>query len=141
MILFGINKQLDLQSPLTEVGRQIARDQGWMDHRLIVQFGFVVAFETTATAAFLSFTIIRRDLLRRFILAFSGLFVLLCFIVSRMASFHHFDEMLGFRLYGAKMNWLLELTGIYLVFVSGFKEIIHLKKISVEWFCYKVEES
>jgi hypothetical protein len=129
MILLGINKQLDLQSLFTEIGRQIVRAQGWMDHRRIVQFWFIVAFGTTAIAAFLSLVRIRRDLFRRFTLAFTGLFFLLCFIVIRAAGFHHFDEMLGFRLFGAKMNWLLELTGIYAIVLAAFKEIILLKKV------------
>jgi hypothetical protein len=128
MILLGINKQLDLQSLFTEIGRQIARAQGWMDKRQIVQLWFIVVFGITATVAFLLFVRLKRDLFRRFRFAFIGLFFLLCFIVIRAAGFHHFDEMLGFRLFGAKMNWLLELTGIYTIVLAAFKEIIILKK-------------
>ena len=134
MILLGINKQLDLQSLFTEIGRQIARAHGWMDQRQIVQFWFIVAFGTAALASFVLFVRIKRDLFRRFKLAFIGLFFLLCFIVIRAASFHHFETMLGFRLFGAEMNWLLELTGIYLIFIAGLQEFmwskfIWLKKI------------
>jgi len=132
MVLLGINKQLDLQSLFTEVGRQIARAQGWMDQRRIVQFWFIVAFGTTVLAVFLLFAIIMRDLFRRFMLAFIGLFFLLGFIVIRAANFHHFDAMLGSKFFGAKMNWVLELTGIYLILVAGFKEIIYLKKINAK---------
>jgi hypothetical protein len=130
MILLGINKQLDLQSLFTEIGRQIARSQGWIDQRRIVQFWFIVGFGTAALASFFSFVRIKRDLFRRFKLAFTGLFFLLCFIVIRAAGFHHFDVMLGFRLFGAKMNWLLELTGVYLICIAGLQEIVQLKKIS-----------
>ena len=130
MVILGINKQLDLQSLFTEVGRQVARAQGWMDQRGIVQFWFIVAFGTTAMGGFLSFAIIKRDLFRRFMLAFAGLFFLLGFIVIRAASFHHFDVMLGFRLFGARMNWVLELTGIYLIIGAGFQEIIILEVIN-----------
>ena len=133
MILLGINKQLDLQSLFTEVGRQIARAQGWMDHRRVVQFWFIVAFGATVMVGFFLFVIIRRDLFRRFVLAFAGLFFLLSFIVTRAASFHHFDKMLGFRLFGAKMNWLLELSGIYAIVLAAFKEIIFLKKNRNPW--------
>jgi hypothetical protein len=128
MILLGINKQLDLQSLFTEVGRQVARAQGWMDHRRIVQFWFIVTFGTTTMGAFLLFAIIRRDLFRRFMLAFTGLFFLLSFIVIRAVGFHHFDEMLGFKLVGAKMNWLVELTGIYSISIAGLLEIVRMKK-------------
>ena len=130
MIFLGINKQLDLQSLFTEMGRQIAKAQGWMAQRRIVQFWFIVGFGTSAFTGFLLFAIIMRNLFRRFMFAFTGLFFLLSFIIVRAASFHHFDEMLGFKLFGAKMNWVLELTGIYLILVGGFKEIIYLKKIN-----------
>ena len=129
MILLGINKQLDLQSLFTEIGRQIARAQGWMDQRRIVQLWFIVAFGTAALASFFLFVRIKRDLFGRFKLAFTGLFFLLSFIVIRAAGFHHFDVMLGFRLFGAKMNWLLELTGIYLIFIAGLQEFMWLRKI------------
>jgi hypothetical protein len=127
MILLGINKQLDLQSLFTEVGRQVARMQGWMDQRRVVQFWFIMALGTAAMGGFLSFAVSRRDLFRRFKLAFIGLFFLLSFIVIRAASFHHFDQMLGFRLFGVRMNWALELTGIYLIIGAGLKEIIILQ--------------
>jgi len=123
MILLGINKQLDLQSLFTEMGRQIFRAAGWMEHRRIVQFWFIVAFGAAALAAFLLFARINRDLFRRFRLAFIGLFLLLCFIVIRAAGFHHFDVMLGFRLFGARMNWVLELTGIYTIAVARLKKV------------------
>ena len=41
-LALGINKQLDLQSALTEAGRVLAHIQGWYDRRRIVQIGFVV---------------------------------------------------------------------------------------------------
>ncbi|HMK52106.1 MAG TPA: hypothetical protein VK551_06360 [Thermodesulfobacteriota bacterium] len=129
MILLGINKQLDLQSLFTEIGRQIARAQGWMDQRRIVQFWFIVAFGTAVFASFFLFVRIKRDLFGRFKLAFIGLFFLFSFIVIRAVSFHHFEEMLGFRLFGAKMNWLFELTGIYLISIAGLQEFIWLWKI------------
>jgi len=134
MILLGINKQLDLQSLLTEVGRQIARAQGWMGDRRIVQFWFIVCFGITAVGIFLLFVIIIKDLFRRFALAFVGIFFLLGFIIIRASSFHHFQEFLGFRFFELKMNWVLELTGIYLIFLAEFKEmfteIVLLRKIT-----------
>jgi len=136
MILLGINKQLDLQSLFTEVGRQIARAQGWIDYRRTVQFWFIVVFGTTVMGAFLLFVIMMKDLFRRFTLAFSGLFFLLGFIIIRASSFHHFDEILGFRVFELKMNWVLELAGIYLIFLAEFKEffteIVLFKKISAK---------
>lgn len=124
MVLLGINKQLDLQSLFTEIGRQIAKAQGWMDQRRIVQAFFIGIVGIGAALFFYWISVRARDLFGRFRLAFVGLFFLLSFIVIRAASFHHFDEVIRFRFHGAKMNWLFELTGIYLVMIAGLKEII-----------------
>ena len=102
-----------------------------MDQRRTVQFWFIVAFGTVVLVAFVSFAIIMRDLFRRFMLAFAGLFFLLSFVIIRAASFHHFDEMLGFRFFGEKM-WVLELTGIFSIALAGLKEIIHFRKINTK---------
>ena len=124
MVLLGINKQLDLQSLLTEIGRQIARDQGWMDQRRVVQFWFIVISAITSITAFVWLTLKFRDLFRRFTLAFSGLVFLLSFIIIRAISFHHVEEVLDFRLVGMRMNWIFELTGIYMIVAAGFREMI-----------------
>jgi len=123
MLLLGINKQLDLQSLLTEMGRQIARHQGWMEQRRVVQFWFIVCFSTISMAGFLCFVFIMRDLFSRFKLAFIGLLFLLGFIIIRAASFHHFDEVLHSRIWTLKMNWIIELSGIFIVLASAVVEI------------------
>ena len=124
MIFLGFNKQLDLQSLFTEIGRQVAKKQGWMEQRRWVQFWFIVIFGITAMSGFFFLMVIMRSLFRRFMLAFIGLFFLISFIVIRAASFHHFDQMLWFRVFGAKMNWLMELAGIYAIVIAGIKEMM-----------------
>jgi len=124
MIFLGINKQLDLQSLFTEIGRQVAKKQGWMERRRIVQFWFIVVFGVMAIGGFILFTVVMRNVFQRFMLAFIGLFFLMSFIVIRAASFHHFDQILWYRVFGAKMNWIMELTGIYAIMIAGIKEVV-----------------
>ncbi|MRR36765.1 hypothetical protein EG829_19295 [bacterium] len=124
MVLLGINKQLDLQSLLPEMGRQIFRAQGWMEMRRIVQFWFIISLGCVSVAVFGWFTVLYRALFRRFMLAFIGIFFLLSFVFIRAASFHHFDAFRELSFLGIKMNWVLELTGIYLVCLAGLKEMI-----------------
>ncbi len=128
MILLGINKQLDLQTLFTEIGRQVAGAEGWYEQRRTVQFWFVLAFGTGMFVAFLVFANIMRDVFRRFTLAFTGLFLLVSFIIIRAASFHHVDEMLGIGLFGTRMHRLLEISGIFVVLVAGLKETIRFRK-------------
>ena len=134
MLLLGINKQLDLQSLLTEMGRQVARYQGWMEQRRVVQFGFIACFSTILMAGFVCFCIVMRNLFRRFLLAFTGLFFLLGFIIIRAASFHHIDEVLHSRIWNLKMNWILELGGIFTVWVAAAIDIRRSGKIRKQKF-------
>jgi len=124
MTLLGINKQLALQMLLTEMGRQVARAQGWYENRHIVQFTFIIIFVTTFSGAFVWFTRSFRDLSRRYLLAFCGLFFLLTFVFIRASAFHHVDELIQFDLHGIRMNWILELAGIYMILLAVLKEFI-----------------
>jgi hypothetical protein len=122
MVFFGINKQLDLQSLFAEMGRQIAIAQGWYPHRRIAQFSFIVIFATTLIGAFLWFAGAYRDLLRRYPFASCGLLLLIGFVVIRAAAFHHFDEVIQYDLHGIKVNWVFELSGIYMIMMEVMRE-------------------
>ena len=41
-LALGINKQLDLQTALTEAGRMLAHSEGWYNRRHVVQLAFIV---------------------------------------------------------------------------------------------------
>jgi hypothetical protein len=124
MVLFGINKQLALQMLLAEMGKQIAKAQGWYDQRRIVQFSFIVVFAATSTAVFIWFAKKYRDSCQSHMWVFCGLFFLLSFVIIRAATFNHFDEVIQYGLHGFKMNWLLELAGIYMIILAEIKEIV-----------------
>jgi hypothetical protein len=127
IIMLGIIKQLDLQSLLTEMGRQVARHQGWMEQRRIVQFWFILCLASAAIAFFLLLVFFRGNLFRRFRLAFVGLFFLVSFIMIRAVGFHHLDRMLGFRLLNVRMNWVFELGGIYAICLAGVMDAVKSK--------------
>jgi hypothetical protein len=124
MILLGVNKQLNLQTLLTEVGRQIAHAQEWYDRRRVVQLMFISILSASFMAAFIGLAIIFRDLLMRYLLAFCGLLLLLSYVIIRAASFHHISELIQYDLEGSKMNGVLELAGIYFVMWTGLKEML-----------------
>jgi hypothetical protein len=44
LFLLGVNKQLDLQTLLGDVGRSVSTAQGWYDKRRAVQAVFVLVF-------------------------------------------------------------------------------------------------
>ena len=121
LVLLGINKQLDLQSLITDIGRRLARDQGWYDRRHEIQLRFVAGLAAIGTAAGLALLVAFRRDAARSPLAVLGTALLLGFIVVRAASFHHVDAFISSRLLGLRWNWILELGGIALIASSAIR--------------------
>jgi hypothetical protein len=117
VILFalGINKQLDLQTLFTEIGRSFAKSGGWYEERRFVQGLFVVAMACVGALGLAIFWWLTRGQLRDFRVTLAGLAFLVCFVLIRAASFHKFDEIIGFELLGVRVNWVLELGGIGII--------------------------
>ena len=118
----GFNKQLDLQSALTEFGRILAFDQGWYSSRRTVQFVFVTVVLVIAgiASAFL-LRAARRDL-RRLWLALLGATGLCAFVVIRASSFHRMDWLIDIEVFGVvEMNHLMEIGGILCVAVGAWR--------------------
>lgn len=119
MTLLCVNKQLDLQSLFTDLGRVLARSQGWYGERRAVQKFFVLAMTAVSCAAFAFVVWKTHSVLPESTLLLFGLSFLLTFIVVRAASLHHFDMFLKSNAWGIRANWALELGGIGLVAFSA----------------------
>jgi hypothetical protein len=115
LILLGINKQLDLQTAFTELGRIAARSGGWYAIRRKFQIAFIVAVFLASAWIFRSILLLASGQRLRLAPVLVGIAFLICFVVTRAASFHHIDRLLGINFAGFKMNLILELGGIALV--------------------------
>ncbi len=109
----AINKQLDLQSLLTEVLRDQARDQGWYDDRRRYQFAFVIGVAWAGVVGAGVMAWVWRRVLDRVWIAVLGLAWMMSFVWIRAASFHHFETFL--RSITQAGNVALELSGIAIV--------------------------
>ena len=119
MALLCLNKQLDLQSLLTDLGRVAARQQGWYGERRGVQQAVVLGtLGVSLTGAAIVLLRFRR-FWKQNVLLCAGLTVLCTFIAVRAISFHHVDTLLRTRFIGVKLNWFLELSGIALVWLAA----------------------
>ncbi|MDJ0658459.1 MAG: hypothetical protein QNJ42_03105 [Crocosphaera sp.] len=123
LFLLGINKQLDLQSWFTMVGKRIAIEQGWYEQRRLVQKDFIVGLIAIAGASFMFLIQGMGTKIKQFMLPLIGLTFLLIFIIIRATSFHHVDQLLNWELAGFRLNWLLELGGISCITIAAIKEI------------------
>jgi hypothetical protein len=117
-----INKQLDLQSLFTDIGRVIARHQGWYEQRRDFQKWFVVGMIGAAGAFAFWFILRFREFWMNHKLLAGGALFLMTFLLVRAISFHHFDVVIGSTLFGVRMNWIFELTGIFLISLAAVKE-------------------
>lgn len=117
LLALGINKQLDLQSALTEWARSFARAEDLYESRRLFQGVFVTTLGLAAVAACVWLVLFTRRLPWPTRGAVGGAILLIAFIVMRAASFHHFDHFIGDEWLGLRVNVLLELTGISLVLV------------------------
>ena len=115
LVALGLNKQLDLQSLLTTVGRNLAHAQHWYDQRRTYQALFIALFIALCLITILILWRRTRRASGPVRAALVGVVVLLGFIAIRAASFDHVDALLLDRIGGWRLNWLLELGGIALV--------------------------
>jgi hypothetical protein len=118
--VLGVNKQLDLQSLLTEIGRDLFRAVGLYEERRGFQMLFVVLLALVGVAAIVAGRISLGGFWRRYRMAYIGGCCLIVFVVVRGASFHHVDTFLYHT--GSLKYWvntLLEAGGISTVIAAA----------------------
>ena len=119
LTLLGLNKQLDLQSLITNVGRELAHEEGWFEQRRFVQAAFILAFGGGALVAIVGLFAWLRRSAGTVKLAAIGIVLLFAFVVIRAASFHHMDGWVTTNVGGLRTGWWLELAGIVTIGLSA----------------------
>jgi hypothetical protein len=123
LLLLGINKQLDLQSLLTELGRIAARDQGWYEGRRTVQVVFILLLVVAGAWLLRALWQFSRAHLPDLRLALLGALGLVCFVAIRAASFHHVDLLIGTEIAGIDLNAWLENGAIGCIAFGAARQI------------------
>ena len=111
-LLLGLNKQLDMQSLLQMVGRDIVEAFGFYGERRVVQKLFLGLFSITGVALVGRFLAKNRGFFKQNVLALLGLLLLLAFVLLRAASAEHLERLLGLDISRPKWRWGLELGGL-----------------------------
>ena len=122
MVFLGLQKQFNLLTALTEIGRMIARSGGWAEQRRPVQALAMVAAGIAGLiifrAAYHRLSAVSSGVNK---IAFIGLVYLLLFVVLRAISLHQFGTVLNYEICGARVNWIAELLGIYWIGLAVFR--------------------
>ena len=119
LAVLGLNKQLDLQSALTELARMLARSGGWYEQRRGVQLAFVAAIALAALLAGAAALWTTRRTSPPIRFAVVGFGALLGFVVARAASFHHVDVAISHDWLGLRVSSLVELAGLALLIAAA----------------------
>lgn len=115
LFFLAVNKQLDLQTLFTTIGRCNARLMGWYDMRHTVQRDFILAVAIAGVLTVSTLALLLRGILGRVWPALLGIGFVCGFVLIRAASFHDVDGLIGSWAMGIRVNWLLELPGPTLV--------------------------
>jgi len=128
MTFLCLNKQLDLQSLFTDIGRVISKKFGWYGQRREFQKWFVLGVLAASALGSVVFLITCRTFWKTHFLLAVGLVFLLTFILVRAISFHHVDVLLRKEMGGLRMNWILELGGIAMIWLAALIDWRNPKK-------------
>lgn len=123
LALLGVNKQLDLQSLFTEIGRLLSHSQGWYAERRGVQALFIFLLLFAGWWALRAVLALARGHIREVRFALLGAIGLVCFVAIRAASFHHVDLLIGTDILGVDLNAWLELGGIACIAAGAARHI------------------
>lgn len=119
-LVLGVNKQADLQTSLTQLLRQWARQEGWYEHRRPLQIAFSVA--ACAVTVWLLCWVVKQ--IGRwplpFHLAWVALGLQFLYVMLRIASFHHVDSVFRLELGHMRLAWIIELLGVGLCLVAAW---------------------
>ena len=72
MLALGINKELELKSLITAMGRYYSGCDGWLEYKRYVQVGVIISILTIAALSLLFFIFRMSDLLKAYWLAIAG---------------------------------------------------------------------
>lgn len=118
-----INKQLDLQTAFTEIGRIISHRDGWYGERQSYQAMFIAMLGLGGAFCAGLLLFITWKMSQSIKLAVFGLCMLGVFIVTRASSFHHIDLFLRSDVLGIKWNWILEISGIFVIALAAYQRL------------------
>lgn len=118
MLALAVNKQLDLQTWLTQTGKDLAKQQGWYESRREVQKQFIYAVALASAGSIVLGLVVLRGLWRYAAVPLLGLTATLAYVVVRAAAFNHIDHLIGGRFAGLRVNFIFEMIGVTIL-VAG----------------------
>ncbi len=131
LLLLGINKQLDVQSALAEIGRYFAHQQGWYEVRRPIQFVFILAALISILGIAVYVVLLTAEMTTSTRFAVFGALFILAFVLVRASSFHWVDRLISTRIVGLYWNLVLEMGGLLTILAAAIWHLICLPRSTV----------
>jgi hypothetical protein len=128
MAFLCLNKQLDLQSLLTEAGRILSYKLGIYEQRREFQKWFMICLLAVSSLGALSTLIFFRGFWKQHLLLLAGLVMVIAYITLRAATFQHLDLLIDRHLENPMTGGLLETGGIALILLAALIDWRHPSK-------------
>lgn len=117
-LALAVNKQLDLQSALTELGRVLIYRTDRFAYKQAIQFWFVVGIAIAALVGIsAAIAVVWKTHIGTWI-GTIGTVIVVAYVLTRAVSFHHIDRFIGSQFGALKWNWVLEISGILIVLLG-----------------------
>ena len=120
LIFLGINKQLDLQTNLTQWLRGVSKAHGWYSQRRGLQLVFVSLMGLAIPLLLIALRAFLYHSWQRYKLTWIGIVLLLVFVLVRAASFHHVDTFFYKTIGSLRYYQALEMLAISVIIISTF---------------------
>ncbi len=111
LLFLGINKQLNLQTLMIVIGRNVSAAGHWYGARRQVQLMFSIVFAVLCLGILACFWKRYLVFFKENQLVLAGAIVLALFVILRSALINHADEFLRVNLKDKDWAWVLEITG------------------------------
>ena len=128
MLFLACNKQLDIQTYITAVGREVAHAQGWYEQRRTIQKEVVLTLILVVLLFLFYMFYMVYNLPTANKIAMIGALFTFAFIGMRALSFHHVDHYVGRVILGVKMHILIEICGGVIVSLGALLSVMTLSK-------------
>jgi hypothetical protein len=120
MVFMGINKQLDLQLMLADIGRAFTKQQGWYGQRVPVQIRVLAVGACVCLACLQGVGYRLKRAPKSTWFALAGIILLGLNVVIHLVSLHPIEHILGMSLAGLSLGDAIEISSILWISVSAW---------------------
>lgn len=120
LLVLGLNKQLDLQTYLTDWLRDAAKAHGWYEQRRGYQLLFIMIMGLAIPILLISLRMFLYRSWQNYKITWFGIVLLLIFVLVRAASFHHVDMVFYQAIGSLRYYQALEILAIMVIIVGSF---------------------